>query len=77
MLAASNCVERKKEEINPLNLALIVEVNESSTIIDVDEIIISKNITDLCTLKIYMILLYQKNMKMDSFVSNVQSSQKF
>jgi hypothetical protein len=60
MLATSNCVERKKEERNPLNLALIVEVNESSTIMDVDEIIISKNITDLCTLKIYMTLLYPR-----------------
>jgi hypothetical protein len=40
MLIASNLNSRKsKEERNPLNLALIVEVDESSTMMDVDEII--------------------------------------
>jgi hypothetical protein len=38
MLASSNHVERKKDERNPLNLVLIMEVDESSPVIDVDEI---------------------------------------
>jgi hypothetical protein len=42
MLAASNCVERKKEDRNPLDLALIAKVKESSTMMDVDEIISSQ-----------------------------------
>jgi hypothetical protein len=52
MLAAINYVERKKDERNPLNLALIAEVDESSPVVDVDEIIVRNNITDLCTLEI-------------------------
>jgi hypothetical protein len=52
MLAAINYVERKKDERNSLNLALIAEVDESSPVVDVDEIIVRNNITDLCTLEI-------------------------
>jgi hypothetical protein len=36
MLAASNHVERKNDEKNSLNLALIAEVQESSPVVDVD-----------------------------------------
>jgi hypothetical protein len=39
MLAASNHVERKNDERNSLNLALIAEVVESSPVVDFDEII--------------------------------------
>jgi hypothetical protein len=52
MLATINYVERKKDERNSLNLALIAEVDESSPVVDVDEIIVRNNITDLCTLEI-------------------------
>jgi hypothetical protein len=47
ILATSNHVERKKDEKNSLNLAIITEVEESSSVIDVDEIIVRNNITDL------------------------------
>jgi hypothetical protein len=50
MLATSNHVKRKKDETNSLNLVLIAEVEESSSVIDVDEIVARNNITDLCTL---------------------------
>jgi hypothetical protein len=36
MLATSNHVKRKKDERNPLNLALITEVEESSPVVDVN-----------------------------------------
>jgi hypothetical protein len=36
MLATSNYVKRKKDERNPLNLALIAEVEESSPVVDVN-----------------------------------------
>jgi mRNA-degrading endonuclease YafQ of YafQ-DinJ toxin-antitoxin module len=39
MLATSNHVKRKKDERNPLNLALIAQVAESSSVVDVDEIV--------------------------------------
>jgi hypothetical protein len=52
MLATSNHVKRKKDERNPVNLALIAEVEESSSVVDVDEIVARNNITDLCTLEI-------------------------
>jgi hypothetical protein len=52
MLATSNHVKRKKDERNSLNLALIAEVEESSSVVDVDEIVVRNNITDLCTLEI-------------------------
>jgi hypothetical protein len=77
MLAASNRVERKKDEKNSLNLAFITDLNESSHMIDVDEIIIRNNITDLCTLKILHDIVISKNMKIDSFAPKVQCSQEF
>jgi hypothetical protein len=52
MLTKNNHVKRKKYERNPLNLALIVEVEESSPVVDVDEIVARNNITDLSTLEI-------------------------
>jgi hypothetical protein len=67
MLAISNHVERNKDEINPLNLALIAKIEESSPVVDVDEIIVRNNITDLCTLEILHDIVISKNMKMDSF----------
>jgi hypothetical protein len=77
MLATSNHVERKKDEKNSLNLALIAEVEESSPVVDVDEIVVRNNITDLCTLEILHDIAISKNMKMNSFVPKVQFSQKF
>jgi hypothetical protein len=77
MLATSNHVKRKKDERNPLNLALIAEVVESSPVIDVDEIVARNNITDLCTLEILHDIAISKNMKMDSFAPKVQFSQEF
>jgi hypothetical protein len=71
MLATSNHVKRKKDERNPLNLALIAEVKESSLMVDVDEIVARNNITDLCTLEILHDITISKNMKMDSFASKV------
>jgi hypothetical protein len=62
--------ERKRKE-NPLNLVLIAEVEESSPVIDVDEIVARNNITDLCTLKILHDIVISKNMKMDSFAPKV------
>jgi hypothetical protein len=71
MLATSNHVKRKKDETNSLNLVLIAEVEESSSVIDVDEIVARNNITDLCTLEILHDIAISKNMKMNSFVPKV------
>jgi hypothetical protein len=71
MLATSNHVERKKDEINSLNLALIAEVEASSSVVDVDEIVVRNNVTDLCTLEIQHDIVIYKNMKMDSFAHKV------
>jgi hypothetical protein len=62
---------RKKDERNPLNLALIAEVEEISPVVDVDEIVARNNITDLCTLEILHDIVISKNMKMDSFAPKV------
>jgi gag-polypeptide of LTR copia-type len=70
-LATSNHVERKKDERNPLNFTLITEIEESSPVVDVDEIIARNNITDLCTLEILYNIVISKNMKMDSFAPKV------
>jgi hypothetical protein len=67
MLATSNHVKRKKDEINPLNFALIAEVEESSPVVDVDEIVARNNITDLYTLEILHDIAISKIMKMNSF----------
>jgi hypothetical protein len=67
ILATRNHVERKKVERNSLNLALITEVEESSPVVDVDEIVAKNNITDLCTLEIIHDIIIFKNMKMDFF----------
>jgi hypothetical protein len=77
ILVTSNHVKRKKYEINPLNLAIIAEVEESSPVVDVDEIIARNNITDLCTLEILHDIAISKNMKIDSFAPKVQISQEF
>jgi hypothetical protein len=71
ILAASNHIERKKDERNSLNLALIAKVEKSSLVIDVDEIVERNNITDLCTLEILHDITISKNMKMDSFAPKV------
>jgi hypothetical protein len=71
MLAISNHVKRKKDERNLLNLTLITEVEESSLVVDVDEIVARNNITDLCTLEILHDIAISKNMKMDSFAPKV------
>jgi hypothetical protein len=72
MLAISNHVERKNDERNSLNLALIAKVDESSSMVDVDEIVARNNITDLCTLEILHDIAISKNMKMNSFEPKVQ-----
>jgi hypothetical protein len=72
MLASSNHVKRNKDERNLLNLALIMQVEESSSVVDVDEIVAKNNITDLCTLEILHDIAISKNMKMDSFAPKVQ-----
>jgi hypothetical protein len=77
MLATSNHVKRKKDERNPLNLALISEVEESSPVVDVDKIIVRNNIIDLCTLEILHDIAIFNNMKIDSFAPKVQISQEF
>jgi hypothetical protein len=69
--ATSNHVERKNDERNPLNLVLIVKVEENSPVVEVDEIIARNNITDLCTLEILHDIVISKNMKMNSFASKV------
>jgi phage gp16-like protein len=65
MLATSNHVERKKDERNTLNLALIAEVEESSSVIDVAEIVAKNNIIVLCILEILHDIVISKNMKID------------
>jgi hypothetical protein len=65
MLATSNHVERKNDEINSLNITLIAKVEESSPVIDVDGIVARNNITDLCILEILHDIVISKNMKMD------------
>jgi hypothetical protein len=65
MLATSNHVERNKDERNPLNLALIAEVEESSFVVDVDEIVERYNNADLCTLEILHDIVISKYIKMD------------
>jgi hypothetical protein len=77
MLASSNHVKRKKDERNPLNLALIAQVEESSSVVDVDEIVARNNITNLCTLEILHDIAISKNMKMNSYAPKVQNSQEF
>jgi hypothetical protein len=77
ILATSYHVERKKDERNRLYLALIAEVEESSPVMDVDEIVARNNIINLCTLDILHDFVISKNMKMDSFASKVQFSQEF
>jgi gag-polypeptide of LTR copia-type len=71
MLATSNHVKRKKDEINSLNLALIAKVKESSSMEDVDGIVARNNITDLCTLKILHDIAISMNMKMNLFAPKV------
>jgi mRNA-degrading endonuclease YafQ of YafQ-DinJ toxin-antitoxin module len=71
MLATSNHVERKNDERNSPNLVLIMEIEESSLLVDVDEIIVGNNITDLCALEILHDIVISKNMKMDSFAPKV------
>jgi mRNA-degrading endonuclease YafQ of YafQ-DinJ toxin-antitoxin module len=46
MLATSNRVKRKNDEKNLLNLVLIVKVEESSPMVDIDEIITRNIITN-------------------------------
>jgi hypothetical protein len=71
MLTTSNHVERKKDERNSLNLTVIAKVEESSPVVDVDEIVERNNITDLCTLEILHDIVISKNMKIDSFAPKV------
>jgi Zn-finger protein len=77
MLASSNHVKRKKDERNPLNLALIAQMEESSSVVDVDEIVARNNITDLCTMEILHDIAISKNMEMNSYAPKVQNSQEF
>jgi hypothetical protein len=65
MLDTSNHVERNKDERNPLNLALIAEVDESSFVVDVDEIVERYNNADLCILEILHDIAISKYIKMD------------
>jgi hypothetical protein len=67
MLATNNHIKKNKDEINPLNLALIAQVEESSSVVDVDDIVARNNITDLCTLEILHDIIISKNMKMNSY----------
>jgi hypothetical protein len=77
VLATNNHVKKKKDERNSLNIALIAQVEESSFVVDVDEIIARNNITDLCTLEILHDIAISKNMKMNSYAHKVQNSQEF
>jgi hypothetical protein len=58
MLATSNHVKRKKDDKNSLNFALIAEVEEISSVVDVDEIVARNNITNLLHWRSYTILPY-------------------
>jgi hypothetical protein len=71
MLATSNHFERNKDERNSLNLALIAKVEESLSVIDVDEIIARNNIINLCTLEILYDITISKNMKIDSLAHKI------
>jgi hypothetical protein len=71
MLAASNHFKRKNDERNLLNLVIITKVEENSPVIDVDEIVVRNNITDLCTLEILHDIVISKNIKMNSFTHKV------
>jgi hypothetical protein len=71
MLAASNHFKRNNDERNLLNFVLITKVEENSPVIDVDEIVVRNNITDLYTLEILHDIVISKNIKMDSFTSKV------
>jgi hypothetical protein len=55
---------------------LIVEVEESLSLVDVDEIIVSKNITDEYILKILHTIAQFKNTKMDLSASKIQLTKK-
>jgi hypothetical protein len=77
ILATSNHVERKNDERNSLNFALISEVEESSSVIDADEIIARNNIIDLCILEILHDIVISKNMKIYSFASKLQFFKNF
>jgi hypothetical protein len=52
-------------------------VEESSSVVDVDEIVARNNITDLCTLEILHDIVISKNMKMNSYAPKIQTSQEF
>jgi hypothetical protein len=56
---------------NSLNLALIVEVEENSLVVDVDEIVARNNITNLYTLEILHDIVISKNMNMGSSAPKV------
>jgi hypothetical protein len=75
ILAASTRVERKNDERNRLNLALIAKVEERLLVGDVDVITVRNNITDLCTLKILHDIAKSKNMKINLFAPKVHSFQ--
>jgi hypothetical protein len=77
MLATSNHIKKKKDERNPFNLALIAQVEESSSVVDVDDVVARNNITDLCILEILHDIVISKNMKMNSYTLKVQNSQEF
>jgi hypothetical protein len=77
MLASSNHVKRNKDERNLLDLALIAQVEETSSVVDVDEIVARNNIIDLCTLEILHDIAISKNTKMNSYAPKVQNSQEF
>jgi hypothetical protein len=77
MLGTSNHIKRKKDERNSLNFTLITKVEESSSVVDVDKIVVRNNTTDLCTLEILHDIVVFKNMKIDSFASKIQFSEEF
>jgi hypothetical protein len=62
--------EKKMKEIHSI-LPPITEVDESSHVVDVDEIVERNNITDLCTIEILYDITISKNMKMDLFAPKV------
>jgi hypothetical protein len=77
MLGTSNHIKRKKDERNSLNFTLITKVEESSSVVDVDKIVVRNNTTYLCTLEILHDIVVFKNMKIDSFASKIQFSEEF
>jgi hypothetical protein len=58
MLATSNHVKRKKDERNSLNLALIAQVEKSSSVVDVDEIVAKTTSPTYAHWRSYTILQY-------------------